>query len=71
MNLVWVNCLSTSPDSWLVDPLPAEAKVMVPGLARSSANSSCTFLAGTLLLTTSTLTKRPASPMGVKSLIGS
>ncbi|CPM13546.1 Uncharacterised protein [Bordetella pertussis] len=67
---MWVSCLSSSPDRWLVEPLPAEAKVMLSSFLRSSSISSWTLRAGILLLTTSTLTKRPASPIGVKSLSG-
>src|SRR5262249_21683383 len=45
--------------------------VSLPGCARASATSSCTFLAGTSLWTTRTLGVKTTSEIGARSLTGS
>ena len=48
-------CLNISQDMWMVEPLPLEAQVSLPGCAFASAMSSFTEFAFTAGLTTSTL----------------
>ena len=58
--------LNSSPDRWIEVPLPEEPKFS--GCLRASSISSLTFVAGTLLLTTSRLGVDARKLTGVKSL---
>ena len=62
---------SSSPDRWLTVPLPAEAKVMLPGFAFASAMNSCRFFAGTAGFTTSTCGLPATRDTGAMSLMES
>ena len=59
---------SSSPVRWLTVPLPAVAKVSVPGLARASAMNSFKSRAGTDGCTTSTCGLPATSATGSRSL---
>jgi hypothetical protein len=62
---------SSSPKRWLDEPLPAEPKVPLPGLAFDQVTSSAADFTGRPGCTTSTLTYEIASVIGAKSRTGS
>ncbi len=64
-------CLNISQDMWIVEPLPLEAQVSLPGCALASAMSSCTEFAFTPGFSTSTLANEAKTMTGTRSLFGS
>ncbi|MOA45142.1 hypothetical protein D3C78_1675090 [compost metagenome] len=62
---------NSSPDRWLLVPLPAELKLSPPGFLRASATSSATDFAGSCGFTTSRLEVTWVRPTGAKLATGS
>ena len=63
--------LNNSPLRCGVEPVPGWAKLYFPGLAFTSAISSCAVLAGTLGLMVITFGEAASTATGAKSLTGS
>ncbi|MNN96838.1 hypothetical protein D3C81_2158870 [compost metagenome] len=62
--------LNISPDRWMDEPLPEDAKVMPMGVSLANLMYSGRLCTGRLGLTTSKLGILAMSPMGSKSLTG-
>ena len=59
--------LNNSPATWGVDPIPADAMLILPGLALAKAMNSGTVLAGTDGFTSMTLGTRIMPATGAMS----
>ena len=65
--LIPVSILNSSPDMWIVEPLPEDAMLSLPGLALAYAISSGMVLIGSEGFTTTTLGKRIMPATGAMS----
>src|SRR5215211_8438657 len=63
--------LNNSPERWLVEPGPAEAKLILPGWLLASAISSWTLFAGTAGFTIRTIGATANNAIGARSFAGS
>ena len=71
MPVVPVCCQNSSAVRWSLVPLPAEAKVILPGLVLRLAITSASDLCGEAVGTTRTFGERTATVIGSKSFSGS
>ena len=69
--LIPVIDFKSSPARWLVEPLPDEPKLMVPGLALASAISSPTLFTPSEGCTASTIGTVAISATGAKAVAAS
>ena len=70
---IWIPAadLKSSPERWLVAPMPALPKLIVFGFALASSISSFTVFAGTLGCTTRRFGTTTRREIGAKSFTGS